>query len=452
MIERITLAGFERRGDVLRLGYDLDGVSLVRTLRYSDVDFDDLAARYGRELLDRVSFHLLAMEAIPFLGLAPSELDLGDHGRFCTPAFEALWRTVARNVGAEWRYRTDRPGYEPRITGTRSAASARPVVVAAGANEALAFCGGGKDSLVALDLLERAGMRFGSFAYSQPEYGCAETQHRLIGEVLDEVPPAARHRMFVDDVPDRREVAGGAPLICAETPISLFAALPVVLQHGYRMMVFGHERGADSANIEWAGEQVNHQWGKSADAELLLDRYVREELLANVATFSILKPLHDAVIFGLLRARAAAVPRTHSCNVRKPWCERCPKCSYVWLGLRAYLPEPVVASMFARDLLDSENERHFRQLLGIESHRPFECVGDAGESRLAFELCLRRGLAGPVVDRVRAALPPADFSALLERSLHVAEPQPTMPPHVRARVLPLMQEAARTTRRFIEEL
>src|SRR6185503_9082233 len=105
--------------------------------------------------------------------------------------------------------------------------------------------------------------------------------------------------------------AGGAPLICAETPISLFAALPVVLQHGYRMMVFGHERGADSANIEWAGEQ----------------------LLANVATFSILKPLHDAVIFGILRARAAAVPRTHSCNVRKPWCERCPKCSYVWLGL-----------------------------------------------------------------------------------------------------------------------
>ena len=37
-----------------------------------------------------------------------------------------------------------------------------------------------------------------------------------------------------------------------------------------------------------------------------------------------------------------------------------------------------------------ENQLSFRQLLGLEAHTPFECVGGVPEARLAFELCCRK--------------------------------------------------------------
>ena len=66
-----------------------------------------------------------------------------------------------------------------------------------------------------------------------------------------------------------------------------------------------HEASANAANLEWNGEPVNHQWGKSWAAETLLDHYVREHVLANVHYFSVLAPVHDEVIFELLAQDAA---------------------------------------------------------------------------------------------------------------------------------------------------
>ena len=54
-------------------------------------------------------------------------------------------------------------------------------------DELLAFCGGGKDSLVALKLLERAGLPFATLGYAHSIYGNAAHQHALLDRV------AARH-------------------------------------------------------------------------------------------------------------------------------------------------------------------------------------------------------------------------------------------------------------------
>jgi hypothetical protein len=86
--------------------------------------------------------------------------------------------------------------------------------------------------------------------------------------------------------------------------------------------------------------------------------------------------------------------------VRKPWCRRCAKCAYVWINSKAWLPWDVVDSMFGRsDMLNEPaNQEHFRRLLGLTAHTPFECVGGVDETRLAFALAHRRGLRGAAMD------------------------------------------------------
>ena len=72
----------------------------------------------------------------------------------------------------------------------------------------------------------------------------------------------------------------------------------------------------------------------------------------------------------------------------------------------AWLPEETVGAMFAENLFEiPENETWFRQLLGLAEHRPFECVGEIPESRLAFALYRSKGIRGSIANACAAELP-----------------------------------------------
>jgi hypothetical protein len=245
-----------------------------------------------------------------------------------------------------------------------------------------------------------------------------------------------------------RPSLGVRSVLAAETPASVFAALPLALARGYRGLVVAHEHGANSGNLVWAatGEEVNHQWGKSWEAERMLDAYVQAELLADVRYFSVLAPVHDEVIFELLSGNAELAPLTHSCNVRKPWCGACAKCAYVWLQMAAHLPPDIVEATFGTDLGERpENERWFRELCGLEEHTPFECVGSVAEARLALGLLAGRRPLGPRLARLAAELGPLDLRALA-KPLVVVDERHGMPESVAARVMPQLTTAASAAR------
>lgn len=66
----------------------------------------------------------------------------------------------------------------------------------------------------------------------------------------------------------------------------------------------------------------------------------------------------------------------------------------------AYLPVDKVNEIFnGVNLLDlQENQLAFRQMLGLEAHTPFECIGQVAEAQLAFELAHIKGLKGSAMD------------------------------------------------------
>jgi hypothetical protein len=412
--------------------------------------------------MEKVYFHIAAFEANKLVSLRPETFDLGPFSHLHTEAFERLWRTVFRKVWAQWRYENGLPDYHgPAFIGNPSASTPPAVEVNYGPCEVLSFCGGGKDSLVAMKLLERAGVPFASYAYSHSLYGSAAHQHELIEGLLGHVAASCHHRHWVyDDFMDSPVVElhteyGVKTILAAETPSSVFGVIPVILQHGYRHIVLAHERSADVGNMTWeqTGEEINHQWGKSLEAELLLDDYIKRELIKNVSYFSILKPVYDVLIFNLLARDPGAVPHTHSCNVRKPWCGRCPKCAYVWLNYMAYLPTEMVNGMFGQQNLFDADENHlwFRQMLGLEAHTPFECIGQIQEARLAFALCRSKGLGGRAMDVFTSEVPGLELESTLDSYLSVEGQLRTPPPDIFDAVLPQMLEAAEAARSYIKK-
>lgn len=468
MARTLWLGEHKRSRHQISLQFGIDDLRFTASYWYEDVDLYALEERYGPEYMENVYFHIAAFTANTLVSLRPDHLDLGPYARFYTPEFWSLWKAVVKGVWAQWRYENDQPHYLcpelllPDIS-SNEAPHLRAANVQPGPFPVLSLCGGGKDSLVALKLLERAGVYFSTLAYSSSIYGPSMRQHSLIDGLLDSAvdPSVCRHRIWVyDDLTDSpvlklaREFEASS-ITAAETPASIFMALPVALQYGYTYLCLGHERSADTGNLIWesTGEEINHQWGKSRQAEVLLNSYIKSHLIANLSYFSILKPIYDVLIFNLLAQDLEAIPYTHSCNLQKPWCGKCAKCAYVWLNYMAYLPTSLVEQIFSThgNLFDTpENQVWFRQMLGLEAHTPFECIGQVGEARLAFELCRRKGLDGQAMRTFNAEIPSVDVHTLLEEYLQVNEALDTLPSILRSQVLSQMNSVAARARERIK--
>jgi hypothetical protein len=143
----------------------------------------------------------------------------------------------------------------------------------------------------------------------------------------------------------------------------------------------------------------------------------------------------------VLRESLDAVPATHSCNVAKPWCLRCAKCAYVWLGYQAFLPERVNDATFgdAGLLDDPGNQVWFEQLLGLAEHTPFECIGQVDEARLYFELLRRQDRRGAAMDVFEERVGRVDAPRLYADLVAVAPDHHAMPRQLAAAALPVLE-------------
>jgi len=456
----------ERSQHHLKLNYGFEKIAFSSSYWYEGVDLLMLEAKYGFEAMEKIYFHILAFEANKLLSMGPSHIDPGPYKKYCNHELNDFWQRIAHKVWAQWRYQHDKPNYKvPRLLGQDDDLlpyeNNPPLAITPGPTEVLSFCGGGKDSLVSLKILEEAGIRYDTYAYAHSVYGTAAHQHQLIENLIEHAKPEKHiHHWVYDDFMDApilelHQEYGIEHLLAAETPSSIFGVLPVALAHGHTQIVLAHERSADRGNLIWdkTGEDVNHQWGKSLEAEKLLNDYVQKHLLRNFHYFSLLKPLYDVVIFNFLPPYPEAVSQTHSCNIKKPWCAKCPKCAYVWVNYMAYLDTDLVNNIFNhQNLFDlPENQLAFRQMLGLEEHTPFECIGQIQEVQLAFALCHKKELKGKAMDVYLQEVEKPNIKEVLAKYTEVNIELTQLPAQVAQKVVPLMQKKANETQRRITE-
>jgi hypothetical protein len=177
-------------------------------------------------------------------------------------------------------------------------------------------------------------------------------------------------------------------------------------------VVLSNERSASAPTLVADGHAVNHQWSKGDEFERGFAQLVAGALGPELSVFSYLRPRTELWV----AERFAGLTDYHhafrSCNRafhQDPdrrlagWCGRCDKCCFIDLVLAPYMNRSDLADVFGGDepLENPDNEQRFRSLVGLGARsKPFECVGDVDECRVAARSAAQReDRAGTVVLR-----------------------------------------------------
>jgi UDP-N-acetyl-alpha-D-muramoyl-L-alanyl-L-glutamate epimerase len=189
---------------------------------------------------------------------------------------------------------------------------------------------------------------------------------------------------------------GHIPVTAINSAILVCAAI----LYGYDAIAFSNERSASEATLEYAGQPVNHQWSKSLEFECRMRDHIKSKIAADLDYFSLLRPWAELAVTRVFAQQSQYDDLFSSCNrnfrIRgeRPadrWCGQCPKCHFVFLALAPFMAKPRLLGIFGRNLLDDAAlASGFDALLEYRNHKPFECVGEGRESRAAMQALSQR--------------------------------------------------------------
>jgi hypothetical protein len=267
--------------------------------------------------------------------------------------------------------------------------------------------GGGKDSIVTLEILREAGLDPVPFSVN-PNWVIKAVNEASGLEALT----ATRRldpRLF--ELNKAGALNGHIPV----TAINSLIAIATATLHGLGPVVMSNERSASDPNLIWNGHEINHQWSKGAEAERLLRAAVTAHSGLTEPYFSLLRTLSELHIAQLYARHERYDDVVTSCNkaflLHDPtarWCGDCPKCRFVFLAMGPAMERDRLVHIFGHDLFADEKQvPGFLELLGIDAHKPFECVGEVEESLVALSML---DDDAPVLTALRAAVPPSAWA------------------------------------------
>jgi hypothetical protein len=242
--------------------------------------------------------------------------------------------------------------------------------------------GGGKDSLVSVQLLEAAGVDYTPFAVNPK------------GPILGSVGKIGRTPLYIIRTLDPEMIRlGKAPgYLNGHVPStainSMIAALTALL-FSYNRVVLSNERSASEGNAVHDGREVNHQYSKSLDFEGRIAGVLEEATAGALDYFSLLRPYSEAKIARLFARETRYDHVFSSCNrnfklsghTGPLWCGECPKCHFTFLILAPVMDKARLLGIFGQNLLDQPGHEHaFRELTGLAGQKPWECVGEIEEA------------------------------------------------------------------------
>ena len=249
--------------------------------------------------------------------------------------------------------------------------------------------GGGKDSVVTLETIKASGREPVLFSVNTPRpirdtiavSGCPSIRvMRTISPVLPELN-------------DYAETCGVLNGHIPVTGVFAFVLMTAAVIYDFSDVLMSNERSANVGNTDFQGQMVNHQWSKSVDFENAFADLTAAVLPA-FRYFSFLRPLSELMIAKKFAAMTAYDDAFTSCNKAfrldpltriDRWCGDCDKCRFVFLAFAPFMEKDRLVKIFGRNPLNEETQiKGYRELMGLEGFKPFECVGEIEESAWAF--------------------------------------------------------------------
>lgn len=271
-------------------------------------------------------------------------------------------------------------------------------------NHVLLGIGGGKDSIVAAELLKENKIPTTSFLIeTQKTYDHLDMTIKAIGNPVVKVSRYLDPKIF-----EKYEGSfdGHIPI----SAIYAFVALVVSAMYGYKYVAVANEYGSNFGNIKYKGQEINHQWSKTSQFESSLQEYTSKFITKDITYFSALRQFNEIRIVEMFSRYKkyfhifTSCNRNFSINKHKNktlWCGECPKCHFVFLMLSAFLSKEELLDIFGQNLFaDEKNLQMFKDLIGIGDMKPFDCVGTFEESRAAFYLAKDRFADDVVIQKI----------------------------------------------------
>ena len=237
--------------------------------------------------------------------------------------------------------------------------------------------GGGKDSVVTLELLKNRIPAIpliinprGATTECVAAAGFGEEQTAVIKRTLDPTMLKMNAEGYLN----------------GHTPFSAMLAFYTVLL-GFatksKYIALSNESSANEPTVP--DTEINHQYSKSVAFENDFRHYVGKYINSDIQYFSFLRPLNELQIAKFFSRAKDYHKVFKSCNAGSKtdsWCGKCPKCLFTWLALSPFLSQAELTGIFGKNLLKDKNLRPIlEQLDGSVEVKPFECVGTVGEVR-----------------------------------------------------------------------
>jgi UDP-N-acetyl-alpha-D-muramoyl-L-alanyl-L-glutamate epimerase len=378
--------------------YEFDTEMLLASFTYSfdhqkffteRVQFEKADANHDKVTLDRTLFLAFALIGVSYYKLFPGgpiQWNSGAtdvwQGEFLNHVYQEGLSQFAFENQLE---RKDLGQFEPT--------NDTPPALGSYAGEGLlTLQSGGKDSLLTATSLQESGKQFDSL------YITSSGTHPAILDTLPGHLYVARRTIDIDGIKAAKEEGGlNGHIPVTYVVLSLALIQAVLLNKNVVLSSIGHE---GEEPHDWIGNlAVTHQWSKTWEAEELFADYVTRYIADTAHVGSALRRYSELRVAELFVKKCWAKygHSFSSCNRANylqgtdntdlKWCGECPKCANSYLLFAPFLEPAELRSIFAgQDLFEKPLlEETFKGLLGIDGViKPFECVGEIDELRLAY--------------------------------------------------------------------
>lgn len=181
------------------------------------------------------------------------------------------------------------------------------------------------------------------------------------------------------------------------TPFSALVAFLSYLTayiYGKKYIILSNESSANESTV--VGTKINHQYSKTYEFENDFNNYTKKYFNIDIKYFSLLRPLSEFQIGMLFSNYEKYHQIFKSCNVGSKevpwkWCCNCPKCLFVYIILSTNLYKDKLINIFGEDLFTKEELLNtYKELIGDAKTKPFECVGTINEVRYASSLVINK--------------------------------------------------------------
>lgn len=170
-----------------------------------------------------------------------------------------------------------------------------------------------------------------------------------------------------------------------------FAAYIVAYLTNKKYIVLSNEDSANEGNIK--GTTINHQYSKSIEFEKDFRNYTSKYLCPKIEYFSLLRPWNEYRIIKEFIKYPKYLDAFISCNrgaKTNTWCSECSKCLYVYIMLYPFIDEDKLNTIFHTNMLDDMDLKEtFLGLISDNYDKPFECVGTKEEINYVLSLAIK---------------------------------------------------------------